>query len=264
MLDYITKEDTIIFSPKFNKIINDKLLLNYKKVIFSDYELTYILFDNYEKFDYENSGYEWCWDKSQFNQKINLPLNLTYITFGLSFNQKIELPQNLTHLTFGEWFNQEVDLPPNLTHLTFGRYFNQKVDLPPNLTHLTFGRYFNQKVNLSSNLTHLTFGYHFNQKVNLPINLIHLTFGMDFNQKVDIPLNLKYLCLYCLKLSMIDYLPDSLEELKLGTCLNSPLDNLPISLKILKLRDEYDKNKLKNLPKNVKVFYYSEDDICKK
>jgi len=154
-MNYITKEETIIFSPKFDKKIDDELLLNYKKIIFSKYELTNSLFDNYENDNFKN-----------------LKLSFSY------FNQKIDLPHNLTHLTFGESFNQKVDLPPNLTHLTFGWNFNQKVDLPPNLTHLTFDRHFNQEVNLPPNLIHLTFGDHFNQEVNLPHNLTHLTFGL--------------------------------------------------------------------------------------
>jgi len=55
---------------------------------------------------------------------------------------------------------------------------------------------------------------------------------------------------------MIDYLPDSLEELKLGQKFNDPLDNLPISLKTLKISKKYNKNRLNNLPKNVQVIYY--------
>jgi len=242
-MDYITKEDTIIFSPKFNKIIDKKLLANYKKVIFSDFELTDDLFDNYKNdnlFDnYENDNYKYSeYIGSEFNREIDLPQNLTHLTFGNDFNQKVDLPHNLTHLTFGNNFNQKVNLETNLTHLTFGLYFNQKVDLPPNLTHLIFGNWFNQKVDLPQNLTHLTLDW-------------------NFNQKVDLPWNLKYLYLYCKKTtSIIDYLPDSLEELKLGYYFNDSLDNLPISLKTLKISDEYDKNKLKNLPKNVQVIYY--------
>jgi len=78
-MDYITKEDTIIFSHYFN----EELLSN-------------------------------------FNQKVDLPHNLTHLTFNNHFNQKVDLPPNLTYLTFGYEFNQEVDLPHNLTHLTFG------------------------------------------------------------------------------------------------------------------------------------------------
>jgi len=152
--------------------------------------------------------------------------------------------------------NQEIDLPTNLTHLTFGKNFNQKLVLPHNLTHLTFGDNLNQKVDLQLNLIHLTFGYNFNQKVDLPYNLTHLTFGENFNQKVDLLLNLKYLCLNCKKTTMVDYLPDSLDELGLNKNFNGLLNDLPISLKTLIISDEYDKNKLKNLPKNVQVIYY--------
>jgi len=62
--------------------------------------------------------------------------------------------------------------------------------------------------------------------------------------------------LYCKETTMVDYLPDSLEELKLGIYFNSPLDNLPSSLKTLKISDKCDKNRLNNLPKNVQVIYY--------
>ena len=36
IMDYITKDDTIIFSPEFNKELNSELLKNYKKIIFND------------------------------------------------------------------------------------------------------------------------------------------------------------------------------------------------------------------------------------
>jgi len=117
---------------------------------------------------------------------------------------------------------------------------------------LAFGEKFNQKVDLPLNLAHLTFGENFNQEVDLPPNLTHLK--LYCNQKVDLPQNLKYL--YCKETTMVNYLPDSLDELKLGYYFNSPLDNLPISLKTLKISDKYDKNKLKNLPKNTKISYY--------
>jgi hypothetical protein len=45
--NYITNEDIIIFSPKFNLPLNPLILINYKKIIFSNYELTKSLFDVY-------------------------------------------------------------------------------------------------------------------------------------------------------------------------------------------------------------------------
>jgi len=62
-MDYITKENIIIFSPYFNEIIDDTLLSNYKKVIFSDYELIDDLFDNYENNNFKNCK----WKSSKFN-----------------------------------------------------------------------------------------------------------------------------------------------------------------------------------------------------
>ncbi len=44
MTDYITNEDTIIFDPKYDEPLNPELLINYKKIIFSDYELNNGLF----------------------------------------------------------------------------------------------------------------------------------------------------------------------------------------------------------------------------
>ncbi len=44
-MNYITKDDTIIFSPSFNDELDYKLLNDYKKIIFSDYELNSSLFD---------------------------------------------------------------------------------------------------------------------------------------------------------------------------------------------------------------------------
>ena len=46
-MNWITNNKTIIFSPYYNETLNTELLSNYKNIIFSDYELTDILFDKY-------------------------------------------------------------------------------------------------------------------------------------------------------------------------------------------------------------------------
>ena len=132
MVDYITNKDTIIFSPNYNVLTDVNLLSLYNKIIFSNYELNEELFEKYENLDFEYLK----WIGSKFNQKVELPENLTHLTFGENFNQKVELPVNLSHLTFGDCFNQKVDLPSNLTHLTFGSDFNQKVELPFDIKYL--------------------------------------------------------------------------------------------------------------------------------
>jgi len=129
MSNYVTNEDTIIFSPHYNELIDINLLSQYNKIIFSDYKLSEELFEKYENF-YLNLPYI---NYHSF-QEVE---DITY--FGCKFNQEVELPKNLTHLTFGNRFNQKVELHENLTHLTFGCKFNQEVELPENLTHLIFG-----------------------------------------------------------------------------------------------------------------------------
>jgi len=137
---YIIKVDTIIFSPAFNEQINQKLLVGYKKIIFSDYVLNVRLFDAYENNDF---------------------INLKY--FGSKFNQSLETSlenlTSLTHLTFGNNYN--LSLGNSLKNLT-------------SLTYLTFGYKFNQplknSLNNSTSLTHLTFGYWFNQSLGNSLN----------------------------------------------------------------------------------------------
>jgi len=106
MLDYITKEDTIIFSPEYNKPLEPKLLLNYKKIIFSDYELNDTLFDAYKNSNlncnlnnnlidkYKNLKYKNLnFKKSEFNQPLDNSLHdltsLTHLIFGLGFEQPL-------------------------------------------------------------------------------------------------------------------------------------------------------------------------------
>ena len=46
-MDYITKDDIIIFAPEFNSKLDPNQLLSYKKIIFSNYKLCDNLFDAY-------------------------------------------------------------------------------------------------------------------------------------------------------------------------------------------------------------------------
>ena len=239
---FIVKDDTIIFSSEYNEPIDINLLTNYKKVIFSDYELDKYLFDKYKTNKLENLKCK----LSKFNKSVN------------------NLPNTLTHLTFGYYFNKSVDnLVNTLTHLTFGYKFNQSVNNLPNI------------------LTHLTFGYKFNQPINnLPKTLIHLTFGQKFDKRVDLPLNILYLKLDCNNQYLIDNLHDEIEELELEYHFNLELNNLPTSIKkisfdinshynkelnclpnfveIIKLPRNYNKKILK-IPKKLKKIICSKD-----
>ena len=89
MTDYITNKDTIIFGPKYNKPLDNKLLLNHKKIIFSNYKLNNNLFEKYENNDFRDVN---CIG-SKFNQPLSNSLdnltNLTHLTFGRDFNQPL-------------------------------------------------------------------------------------------------------------------------------------------------------------------------------
>ena len=95
------------------------------------------------------------------------------------------------------------------------------------------GEKFNQTiVNLPNNLTHLIFGNSFNQALtNLPHGLTHLSFGFHFNQKIKTLPNIVFLKLNCNNQYIIDYLPNSVEELRLNSEFNLELNNLPTSLR---------------------------------
>jgi hypothetical protein len=171
--DYWIIEEQFIFKPHFDSSIDvyKNIISQYNKLIFSNYTDVDICIKTNNNFD-----------SIFFNKYL-----------GSKFNQKIDLPQNLTYINFGNNFNQKVDLPPNLVHINFGDCFNQQVDLPQNLVHINFG-------------------YDFNQKINLPLDIIYL--NINSNNK-----------------NLIDYLPDSIEELVLGFNFNLELNDLPQSIK---------------------------------
>ena len=147
------------------------------------------------------------------------------------------------------------------------------------LQQLTFGFHFNQPVkgaldNLTQ-LQQLTFGYDFNQPVEGALDnltqLQQLTFGERFNQELEIPLNIKILKIYCNNKKIIDYLPNSIEELYLGEKFNLELNNLhpnasvsearmllcwPNSIKKISYDPGSNYNKeLNNLPKSLEKLY---------
>ena len=243
-MNYITKDDTIIFAPHFNSELDINLLSKFNKLIFSDYELNDKLFEVYENNNFENLT---C-IKNKFNQEVNkLPHNIIHLTFGWNFNQEVNnLPQNLTHLTFGNHFNQEVNmLPQNIIYLTFGWYFNQEVNmLPQNITHLTFSFWFNQEVkNLPQNITHLTFGKNFDKSLDtLPSSIICLTLGFYFNQSLDnLPSSIQKIIFneYSVYDVELNCLPNFVEFLQLPRGYDKKILHFPINLKTIKCSENY-------------------------
>ena len=230
MCDYIKNNDTIIFSPTFHKPLDINLIYKYKKIIFSQYKLSYELFDRYNNNNFDHMIKE----ISSFNQPINnLPRTITYLRFGCNFNKPVDnlidgTIYKMTYLHFGFHFNQSVDkLPNSLTHLIFDNCFNQSVDkLPNSLTHLIFGDCFNYPVNnLPSSLTYLSLGYYFNKSLN------------------NLPSSIIFLRLECCNLDDNNILNDSIEELELGFGFDSNLLNLPSSIKKISFDKESNFNR---------------------
>ena len=161
--NYWIYENKVIFKPNFNDDLDDyiDIISKHNELIFSNYnDFTITIKTNNFYCDKYHHNYK----RSNFNQQVIIPENVTHLSFGDNFNQQVIIPQNVTHLTFGSGFNQQVIIPENVTNLTFDEQFNQQVIIPENVTHLTFGVWFNQQVTIPQSVTHLTFGkcYSFN------------------------------------------------------------------------------------------------------
>lgn len=242
MLDYITKGDTIIFDPNFNKSIDINLLNSYNKVIFSNFELCDDLFEKYsesycgisDKLTLENHD-KLNFIGSKFNQPLELPPNVTHLILGLRYNLELNLPLNLTHLILGTKFNKYLELPSNLSHLTIGMNYEKYLLLPHNLTHLTLYCKFLLNTNLDSNITHLTLGSFFDQTINIPKSVKYLKFEfLNFKIFGDEYKNHGHE-----KLKNLDKLHEGLEVLIFGRYLSTSLNNLPLSLKVIKLCNDF-------------------------
>ena len=67
-MNYITKDDIIIFDPSFDDPLDHTLLTNYNQIIFSDYKLSDDLFDAHKNNHFNLANII----ESKFNHKVNL------------------------------------------------------------------------------------------------------------------------------------------------------------------------------------------------
>ena len=203
--------------------------------------------------------------------------NLIELSLGSHFNHPLDNSLsnliNLRKLNLGYGFNHPLDNSLsnliNLEELTFGNSFdhplNNSLSYLHNLKELTFGNYFNKPLDdsLSNliNLRKLILGNVFNQSLNLIlsnlVNLEELFLGIHFNQPIDIPHGIKKLSLHCNSQSIIDYLPSSIVELEFGWDFNLELDDLPGSIKKIKILNAFYDKKLNNLPNRIECLEIS-------
>ena len=226
---YWIYEDYFIFKPEFNDELNiyQNMIMKCKRLIFSNYDDYKICIETNNKCKEKyNNNYK----VSKFNKVLgdtfNHLINLRQLTFGCCFNQPLE---------------NSLDKLINLQQLTFHVYFNQPLA---------------NSLNKLINLQQLTFGYNFNQPLANSliklINLQQLTLGYEFKQKLEIPFNIRILNLECNNQYIINNLPDSIEELELGIWFNLKLDNLPSSMRIIRIKNVKYNWELNNLPKFLK------------
>ena len=219
-----------------------------------------------------------CFNYSLGDSLSNLT-NLEKLTFGKRFNYPLDNSlsnlSKLKVLILGEYFNQYLDNSlsnlVDLRKLTFGDHFNQPLikffdnkndKAPENNCDYFLVRPLDDSLSNLHNLRKLIFGRNFNKPINACLSNLHnlreLTLGHCFNQHVDIPGWIKKLTvLNCKSYTFVDYLPSSVEELVLGHNFNLELDNLPSSIKKIKiLNSRYDK-KLNNLPTEIECLEIS-------
>lgn len=236
-INYISRNDLIIFRDTFNEPINDYLeIINTHKTIFfgkafnSDISLipeniTTIIFDQ----------------KSLFNKEIkDLHFGVIKIVFGNNFNQKLEyLPDGIEELEF----NQE-------------SIFNSDLS------------------NLPSSIKKITLGYQYNLSLNcLPSGLEYLKICSSYNQEIHVfPHNLKYLFFYKSDIDVYDNkiqkysynwkianLPQNLIEIRYPTNYPYPIDKISESIKIIHLPSDYKFiNDLKKNYQNIKIYEYQD------
>ena len=254
--DYYIYEDSFIFKPYFNGIVNDyiNIISNYKKIFFSNYNEPQLCVETNNKYyDIYRQKHIYSYFNKPLSDSLNNQIQLQQLTFGSDFNQP--LGNSLKNLT-------------NLQELTFGGRFNKPLGDSLNnqiqLQKLTFGSNFNQplgnSLNNLTNLQELTFGLIFNHPLYNSLNnltkLHELTLDYEFNQQIEIPTNIKILKLNCNNKNLIDNLPNSIEELYLLNKFYLELNNLPNSIKIISFYKDSKYNKeLNNLPLSIEKIY---------
>ena len=234
---YWIVDSAIIFKPEFNDSLDKYtyIISNCRKLIFSNYNDPHMCLKNNNIYNY----YDITSKVSLFNQPLDNSLsnlhNLRELTLSFKFNHS--LCDSLSNLS-------------NLRELTFGYFFNQPLDDSlsnlVNLRELILSEYFNQS--LDNSLSNL-------------VNLRKLSLGRYFNQPIVIPGWITKLTIGCNSQQVIDYLPFNIVELEFGYNFDLELNDLPSSIKKIKIRNPYYNKKLNNLPSRIESLEIS--TICR-
>jgi len=111
--------------------------------------------------------------KVTINEKVNLPINITHLTFDNNFNESINgyVPSTVTHLTFGKNFNQKLVTYYPIDYDLAAKY-SLMLDSPEKYAteielfkkeHKYIGKA--PDYHVPNGVTHVVFGEHFNQDI---------------------------------------------------------------------------------------------------
>lgn len=156
------------------------------------------------------------------------------------------LPSSLTHLTINFYFGHPITFPPSLVYL---KIVNLKA--PPIHTYPSKQEQITTQLykSLPLSLTHLELGFGFDTLVsNTHINLTHLILAEC--ESVSLPPSLTHFSVKSVYRARIASFPPSLEYIYIHT-INSPLINLPDSLKYLHIYNYKYKHAIEVLPSNL-------------
>lgn len=197
--------------------------------------------------------------RSKYLDSDHLPRELVSLNIYSMFHNVDALPSSLQQLTLAMPANCNVSvLPPSLVKLSVTADIGEsplfsKLQNSHSLTHLhIYGQNFSIVSKLPGSLTHLSMDEFPN--LTLPSSIVHLTYrgrqSLPWKEASDLP-QLKFLDFYGnfpvnnLPITItelilrndfdqsIDNLPPSLQTLQLGARFNQPVDHLPVSLQRL-------------------------------
>lgn len=197
-----------------------------------------------------------------FNKDISiLPPNITCIIFSSDseFNQEIkDFPFNLKKIFFGNKFNKNLEYLPNsleeLEFYSFSEFNNDLSNLPTSIKKITLGKNYSKELNnLPSNIEYLKLcsNYKHNIKV-FPVKLKYLNFYEydkddniynDFYRKQSSSTSYEHYSYNTNNILHINFnisnLPDGIIEIVYPKNYLFPIENLPNSLKIIKINFNY-------------------------
>ena len=161
-----------------------------------------------------------------YNYKINkLPFELEKLVLGKTYQHKIYIfPKMLIYLDIGESYEDSLDnLPDNLETLIISGKFNNYIKYPSKLKNLIFSEncMYNREIqNLPNSLIYFELKNKYSYNIgSMPISVLCMSIGNYFNGNI--------------------IFPNNLYKLILSKKFKNDLVNLPNSLKIIELFDDY-------------------------